>query len=104
MPVAPKSGAGIYFDKGVSLHKLKWHPKTLQELPHSCNRRRQGHHSHGGPFSTKSKKRDTRQQSTVMKLNTLVTMVLLIRFTLSFLWFAVECGQKGHRHGQLDER
>jgi hypothetical protein len=49
-------------------------------------------------------KRDTSLQSTVMKLNTLVTIVLLIRFALSVLWFVVECGQKkGHCHGQLDE-
>jgi hypothetical protein len=39
-----------------------------------------------------------------MKLDTLVHMVLLIRFALSFLWFVVGCGQKGHCHGQLDER
>jgi hypothetical protein len=36
-----------------------------------------------------------------MKLDALVTMPLLIRFALSFLWFVVECGQKGHCHGQL---
>ena len=31
-------------------------------------------------------------------------MVILIRFALTFLWFVVECGQKGHGRGQLDER
>jgi hypothetical protein len=39
-----------------------------------------------------------------MKLNTIVAIVLLIRFILSVLWFVVECGQKGHCRGQLDER
>jgi hypothetical protein len=29
-----------------------------------------------------------------MKLDALVTTVLLIRFALSFLWFVVECRQK----------
>jgi hypothetical protein len=29
-----------------------------------------------------------------MKLNKLVTIVILIRFALSVLWFAVECGQR----------
>jgi hypothetical protein len=38
-----------------------------------------------------------------MKLDIIVAIVILIRFVLSALWFAVECGQKGHRHGQLDE-
>jgi hypothetical protein len=69
---------------------------------HNCHP--QGDHSHGEPFSTKSYKRDTRQQSTEMKLNTLVTIGLLIRFAFSILWFVVECGQKGHPHGQLDEQ
>jgi hypothetical protein len=40
---------------------------------------------------------------TVMEHDKLVAMILLIRFALSFLWFVVECGQKGHCHGQLDE-
>jgi hypothetical protein len=31
-------------------------------------------------------------------------MVLLLRLALSFFWFAVECGQMGHRHGELDEQ
>jgi hypothetical protein len=39
-----------------------------------------------------------------MKLDTIVAVVILIRFALSVLWFVVECGQKGHCHGQLDER
>jgi hypothetical protein len=39
-----------------------------------------------------------------MKLDTIVAIVILIRFSLSFLWFVVEFGQKGHCHGQLDER
>jgi hypothetical protein len=39
-----------------------------------------------------------------MKLDKLVTIVLFIRFALSVLWFVVECGQKGHCHGHLDER
>jgi hypothetical protein len=41
-----------------------------------------------------------------MKSKTIVAMMALInRFALSFLWFVVEYGQKGHRHaGQLDER
>jgi hypothetical protein len=39
-----------------------------------------------------------------MKLDTIVAIVILIRFALSVLWFAVECGQKGQCHGQLDER
>jgi hypothetical protein len=38
-----------------------------------------------------------------MKLNKLITIDLSIRFTLSVLWFVVECDQKGHCHGQLDE-
>jgi hypothetical protein len=57
-----------------------------------------------GHFQPNPKKRDTRQQSIEMKLDTLVTIVLLIRFALSVLWFVVECGQKGHCHGQLDEQ
>jgi hypothetical protein len=56
-----------------------------------------GHFNH-------SLKRDTRQQSTEMKLETIVAMALLNRFTLSFLWSVVEYGPKGHCHGQLDER
>ena len=39
-----------------------------------------------------------------MKLNKLVTVVIIIRFALLVLWFVVECGQKGHCHGELDER
>jgi hypothetical protein len=39
-----------------------------------------------------------------MKLETVVAMALINRFALSFLWFVVEYGQKGHCHGQLDER
>jgi hypothetical protein len=39
-----------------------------------------------------------------MKLNKLVTVVILIRFALPALWFVVECDQKGHCYGQLDER
>jgi hypothetical protein len=39
-----------------------------------------------------------------MKLNRLVTVVIIIRFVLPFLRFTVECGQKGHCHGELDER
>ncbi len=39
-----------------------------------------------------------------MKLDTLVTIVISISFALLVLWFVVECGQKGHCHGQLDER
>jgi hypothetical protein len=39
-----------------------------------------------------------------MKLDTIVAIVILIRFALSLLWFVVECGQKGHCHGQLDEQ
>jgi hypothetical protein len=39
-----------------------------------------------------------------MKLKTLVTEVLLSRFALSVLWFVLECGQKGHSNGQLDEQ
>jgi hypothetical protein len=31
-------------------------------------------------------------------------MVLINRFALSFLWFVVEYGQKGHGHGQLHEQ
>jgi hypothetical protein len=57
-----------------------------------------------GPFSTKSLKQDIRQQSTVMKLERIVAMALINGFALSFLWFVVEYGQKGHCHGQLDER
>jgi hypothetical protein len=39
-----------------------------------------------------------------MKLDTIVAIVILIRFALSVLWFGVKCGKKGHCHGQLDER
>jgi hypothetical protein len=39
-----------------------------------------------------------------MKLETIVAMALMNRFALSFLWFVVEYGQKGHCHGQFDER
>jgi hypothetical protein len=44
------------------------------------------------------------QHSTVMKLYRLVTVVIIIRFVLPVLRLAVECGQKGHCHGELDER
>jgi hypothetical protein len=34
-----------------------------------------------------------------------VTVVMIIRFVLPVLRFVVEqCGQKGHCHGELDER
>jgi hypothetical protein len=36
----------------------------------------------------------TRQQSTLMKLDTVGTMALIIRFALSFLWFVVKCDQR----------
>jgi hypothetical protein len=39
-----------------------------------------------------------------MKLDTIVAVVILIRFAMSVLWFVLECGQKGHCRGQLDER
>jgi hypothetical protein len=40
-----------------------------------------------------------------MKLDTIVAIVILIRFALSVLWSVVECGQnKGHCHGQFDEQ
>jgi hypothetical protein len=39
-----------------------------------------------------------------MKLKKIVAMALPNRFALSFLWFAVEYGQKGNCHGQLDEQ
>jgi hypothetical protein len=39
-----------------------------------------------------------------MKLEKVVVIALISRFALSFLWFAVEYGQKGRCHGQLDER
>ncbi len=39
-----------------------------------------------------------------MKLEMVVATALINRFTLSVLWFVVEYGQKGHCHGQLDER
>ena len=39
-----------------------------------------------------------------MKLNKVVTVVIIIRFALPVLWFVVECGQNGHCHGELDER
>jgi hypothetical protein len=39
-----------------------------------------------------------------MKLDRLVTVVIIIRFVLPVLPFAVECGQKGHCHDELDER
>jgi hypothetical protein len=39
-----------------------------------------------------------------MKLDIIVAIVLIDVFELLFLWFVVECGQKGHCHGQLDER
>ncbi len=39
-----------------------------------------------------------------MKLDKVVTVVIIIRFALPVLWFVVECGQKGHCHGELDER
>jgi hypothetical protein len=39
-----------------------------------------------------------------VKLTKLITVVTLIRFALPVLWFVVECGQKGHCHGQFDER
>jgi hypothetical protein len=39
-----------------------------------------------------------------MKPDTIVAIVILIRYALSVLWFVVEFGQKGHCHGQLDER
>jgi hypothetical protein len=38
-----------------------------------------------------------------MKLETIVAMALINRFALSFLWFVVEDGQKGHCRGQLNE-
>jgi hypothetical protein len=38
-----------------------------------------------------------------MKVEPVVAMALINRFVLSFLWFVVEYGQKGHCHGQLDE-
>jgi hypothetical protein len=40
-----------------------------------------------------------------MKINKVVTVVIIIIFALPVLWFVVECGQKGHcPHGELDER
>jgi hypothetical protein len=39
-----------------------------------------------------------------MKLDKIVAIGISIRFALSVLWFVVECSQKGHCHGQLDER
>jgi hypothetical protein len=39
-----------------------------------------------------------------MKLDRLVNVVIIIRFILPVLRFAVESGQKGHCHGELDER
>jgi hypothetical protein len=38
-----------------------------------------------------------------MKLDKPVTVVIIVRFALPVLWFAVEFGQKGHCHGELDE-
>jgi hypothetical protein len=43
------------------------------------------------------------QQSTIMKLDKLVTIILFIRFAESVLWFVVEYGKKGHCHDELDE-
>jgi hypothetical protein len=68
------------------------------------NRHHHFHHGHCWAISIKSLKRDTRQQSTVIKFETIVAMALTNRFALSFLWFVVQYGQKGHCHGQLDER
>jgi hypothetical protein len=62
------------------------------------------HRGHCGAIATKSLKQDTRQQSTVTKLGTIVDAALIKRFVLSFLWFVVEYGQNDHCHGQLDER
>ena len=39
-----------------------------------------------------------------MKLDILVTVVIIIRLVLPGLRFVVECSQKGHCHGELDER
>jgi hypothetical protein len=39
-----------------------------------------------------------------MKLDRLVTVVIIIRFVLPVLRFVVECDQKGLCHGELDER
>jgi hypothetical protein len=61
------------------------------------------HHGHCRAISLKLLKSKRSEQSTVMKLNTIVAMVLMSRFALSFLWFVVEYGQKGYCHGQLDE-
>jgi hypothetical protein len=47
---------------------------------------------------TKSLKRDTMQQSTVIKFETIVAMALIHRFALAFLFFVVDYGQKGHCH------
>jgi hypothetical protein len=69
-----------------------------QKRHHHCQ------HGHRGAISTKSfSKQDTRQQSTVMKLKTIVATALINRFALSFLWFVVAYGQKGYCHGQFDE-
>jgi hypothetical protein len=58
----------------------------------------------GGPFNQILKKRCKATIYSKMKTNTQVTMALLIRFALSFLWFVVECSQNGHFHGQLGEQ
>jgi hypothetical protein len=58
----------------------------------------------GGAISSKSIKRDTRQQSRVMIVKTIVATALINRSALSFLWFVVEYGEKDHCHGQLDEQ
>jgi hypothetical protein len=55
-----------------------------------------------GPFQANPK--DARQQSAIMKLEIIIAAGLINRSALSFLWFAVEYGQKGHCHGQLNER
>jgi hypothetical protein len=39
-----------------------------------------------------------------MKVDRLVTVDIIIRFVLPVLRFVVECGEKGHCHGELDER
>jgi hypothetical protein len=39
-----------------------------------------------------------------MKVDKQVTVVIIIRFVLPVLRFVVKCGQKGHCHGEVDER
>jgi hypothetical protein len=65
----------------------------------SWNRNCHGQHGHGGVvFFTKFKKGATRQQSTEIKLNRQLAIILILRLVPRYCWLVIVLGQNENTH------